>query len=564
VSGPGASNLRQALALVEGLVAAGVEHAVLSPGSRSTPLALACLRTPALTSHVAVDERCAAFFALGLARATGRPAAVVATSGSAPAHWYPAVIEADESGVPLVLLSADRPPELVGWGANQTTDQGQLFGRHVRAFHPLGPAEEGPGLDHARALGVRAGEESRWPVPGPVHLNVAFREPLVPEAPVEVPAATARPWHPPWPAPEPGQVARVAGTVAGRPGVILCGPRPLEEAAATALAGLAGALACPVLADPLSGLRFGPHPRARVLARYDAFLRQEELAAALAPDWVLQVGPLPVSKAVLAYLARHPRAERLLLDPTGRWADPLHRPGERLRADPEALARALLAAGPRPAPHGWWAGFEAAEARAGPLAGEALPTEAGVVRAILDRLPDRSTLFCGNSLPVRQVDTWSGVGPRRLGLVGSRGVSGIDGQVSTALGLAAGTGRPTAALLGDLAFYHDLTGLALARGLDVTLVVLNNGGGGIFEYLPQAGLPELERGWLTPLGLDLAHAARLFGLGFRRVEGMEGCAGAIGEALAAGGPRVVEVMIDRAESLARHRAYWARVAGGPW
>jgi 2-succinyl-5-enolpyruvyl-6-hydroxy-3-cyclohexene-1-carboxylate synthase len=566
VSGLGDSNLAHAHALVQGLRSAGVAHAVLSPGSRSTPLALACLRTPSLATHVAVDERCAAFFALGLGRATGLPAVVVATSGSAPAHWYPAVLEADEGRVPLVLISADRPPELVGWGANQTTDQTRLFGHHVRAYHILGPPDAGADPLHgAGVLGERCVEECLWPVPGPVHVNVAFREPLVPGPGVETPAGgEPRPFvRPRLEAPR-EQVARLADRLSLRRGVILCGPGPLDGEAAEALGELAGALDCPVLADPLSGLRFGPHRRERVLTRYDAFLRSESFAAAQAPDWVLQVGPLPVSKAVLEYLACHPRAERLLLDPNGRWANPLHGSAETVRAEPVGFARTLLGSGLRPAPEGWWATFQGAESRAEAAAAEplTLPVEARIVRALLERLPAGGVLFCGNSLPVRQVDTWSGGGARLLRVVGNRGVSGIDGQISTTLGLAAGCECPTVGLLGDLAFYHDLNGLVLARGKDVTFVVLNNGGGGIFEYLPQVALPELERGWLTPLGLDYSQAARLFGIGFERVEGPDGFAGAVDRGLNGGGPRLVEVMIDRAESLARHRAYWARVADG--
>ena len=561
------ASLRQAAAFVRGLVAAGLTEAVLSPGSRSTPLALACLRQPGLTSRVAVDERSAAFLALGIARGAAAPVAVVATSGSAPAHWHPAVIEADATGVPMVLVSADRPAELVGWGANQTTDQTQLFGRHVRAYHSLPPADAGHDAAFPGALGARCVEESLWPVPGPVHVNAAFREPLVSSAQAEGLAVEVRAYEPPRLLAGAGQVGRVAARLSGRPGLVVCGPGPLEASAAEGVVALAEALDCPVLADPVSGLRFGPSASGRVLARYDAFLRQEAFAAAHAPEWVLQVGPLPVSRVLLEYLSRHAAAALVTLDRHGRWADPGHRAVERVWASLEGFTGALLGEGLAPAPSGWSEAFRRAEDRAAELAGSPgaahRPLEAEVVATVLSGLPAGATVFCGNSLPVRQVDTWSGTGTRPLRFMASRGVSGIDGQVSTLAGLAAAGARPAVGLLGDLALYHDMNGLALVRGLPVVLVVLNNGGGGIFEYLPQAALPEFEHGWLTPLALDLARVADLYALAFARVQTAEGLAPVLEAALAGSGPALVEVMIDRRASVARHRDYWSRVAAGP-
>lgn len=561
----GDQNLAAAIALVEGMVSCGLAHAVLSPGSRSTPLALACLRQPQLRTRVAVDERAAAFFALGIARASGLPAAVVATSGSAPAHWYPAVIEADAAAVPMVLVSADRPPELVGWGANQTTDQAHLFGGHVRAFHGLPPAGAGHGPGLARAMGARCVEESLWPAPGPVHLNVAFREPLVPTpaAPTPGPVPVRR-FRPPSLGAPAEQVARVAGTLSGRRGVVVCGPAPLAGDAGQWLVSLAEALDCPLLADPASGLRFGTLARERVLARYDAFLRGEGPGPGGALEWVLQVGPVPVSRVLQEYLARNPGAELIAVDASGRWPDPQHRAGEWVRADPRALATALLEHGLAPAPPEWAGAFLAAEARAAALAGlPGRPAEADVVAATLAGLPAGATLFCGNSLPVRLVDTWSGTAAKPVTVLASRGVSGIDGQVSTMAGLAAAGACPVVGLVGDLALYHDMNGLALVGGLPVVVVVLSNGGGGIFEYLPQAGLPEFERGWLAPLGLDLARVAALYGIAFHRVETSAGLARALAEALAGSGPALLEVMIDRREGVARHRDYWARVQAAP-
>jgi 2-succinyl-5-enolpyruvyl-6-hydroxy-3-cyclohexene-1-carboxylate synthase len=578
LSDPGQASLERARALVDGLVAGGVREAVISPGSRSTPLALAFARDPRVQTRVQVDERSAAFFALGVARASGLPPALVATSGSAPAHWLPAVIEASESRVPLALVSADRPPELQGWGANQTTDQTRLFGVHVRAFHAVDGSDPGVPVRALRALGERAAGETLWPLPGPVHVNAVFREPLVPASPdADAPVADREYARPVLPrvALAPAGVEGLAGRLSGRPGLIVCGPGPADPELAGAVAALAARVAAPVLADPLSGLRFGPHDRSGVLTRYDAFLRGAGFRASHRPAWVLRLGGAPVSRVLLEYLGEAAGADHLLVDPHGGWRDPLHLARGAVRADPAWLCQALAGAGPGAGPRAWAGDFAAAEARTALAArGPGLPAEALVVRTLLEALPAGGVLFCGNSLPVRQVDTWSGSGPRPLTLVASRGVSGIDGQVSTTLGLAAAAARPTAGLLGDLALYHDMNGLLAAGGLaspadagtgpaavPVALVVLNNGGGGIFDYLPQARLPEHRRLWLTPTGLDLSRVAALYGLPFHRLREPAGLRAALEEVLGAPRAGLVEVMIDRAESTAAHRAYWDRVAG---
>lgn len=559
----GADNLLWAAHLVDALVAAGVTRVVISPGSRSTPLALAWLRHPAARSFVQVDERSAAFFALGLARGSGEPAALVSTSGSAPTHWWPAVIEADRSATPLLLLSADRPPELQDCGANQTVDQVKLFGATVRAFHQAGDVDCAPErLRWLRWLAQRAADQARFPLPGPVHLNVAFREPLLPEGPAPALPQAAKPVlrvsHGIL-APDPRAVEELAAQISGRPGLIICGPLSGSAGFAAAVTELARALDAPVFADPLSGLRFGPHERSRVLARYDAFLRRPADGLPV-PEWVLRFGAAPVSKALNQWLGRLDVAQ-VLVAGHGRWLDPFHRATRVLHADPAAACDALAAQGLEPAPAEWFAALEARErhaaraAEAGP-AGEPL-YEAEVFSALLEALPEGTRLFAGNSMVIRDLDSFSGTSPRALEILGSRGASGIDGNVSTVLGLAAAGGAPVAGVIGDLALVHDLGGLHAARDLDVLLVVLNNGGGGIFGYLPQAGLPEFERGWLTPANLDIGRAAALFGLEWRRAATAGELDSALAALLPAGGVRVLEVALDREASLRRHRAYWA-------
>lgn len=556
-----ATNMRWALALIDGLASAGVAHAVISPGSRSTPLALACEHHPAVRAWVVLDERSAAFFALGLAKADNCPVAVVGTSGSAPANWYPAVIEANYGAVPLILLSADRPPELRECGANQTVDQARLFGGHVRFAFDFGVAEASlSALRHMAQRARQAVDQSRWPMPGPVHLNVPLREPLVPATIPEFafsPADAAAIY--PQLTPPDREITRLAGELSGRPGVIVCGAAAYPDDFPATVAALAAKLDCPLLADPLSNLRFGHHDRSRVLTRYDAFLRNRDFATSHRPAWVLRFGALPVSKTLQLYLAAQDTARHILVEPHGRWPDPLHLSTDLFHADAAALCEALSGVAMSAAPLAWMADFAHQEMRA--AACEAPPPmEAEIVEALLKCLPADALLFSGNSMPIRDLDSFSGSADKPLRIVANRGASGIDGNVSTALGIAAagqGGKRKVVALLGDLACCHDSGGLLAARGLDVTLIVLNNGGGGIFGYLPQAGLASFERLWLTPARLDFERMALLYGLAFQRVTQPHDFAAALMQALAETGAKLIEVLVDREESLLRHRAYWA-------
>ncbi|MFA7242746.1 MAG: 2-succinyl-5-enolpyruvyl-6-hydroxy-3-cyclohexene-1-carboxylic-acid synthase [Sulfuricellaceae bacterium] len=553
-----ATNMRWALTLIDGLASAGVVHAVISPGSRSTPLALACTHHPGVTTHVVLDERSAAFFALGLAKADNRPVALVGTSGSAPANWFPAVIEANYGAVPLILLSADRPPELRECGANQTVDQARLFGGHVRFAFDLGVAESSlAALRHVAQRARQAVDESRWPMPGPVHLNVPLREPLTPTMLPEFAGAWANaPAIYPRLMPPGHAVARLAGELSGQPGVIVCGAAVYPDAFPAAVAALAAKLDCPLLADPLSNLRFGSHDRSRVLTRYDAFLRNRDFAAGHRPAWVLRFGALPVSKSLQQYLAAQDAARHILVEPHGRWPDPLHLSNDLFHADAAALCEALLGMECNAAAPVWMADFIQQEKRAADCAAP-LPMEAEIVRVLLNCLPADALLFSGNSMPIRDLDSFSGSAEKPLRIVANRGASGIDGNVSTALGMAQSGTRKVVALLGDLACCHDSGGLLAARGLEVTLVVLNNGGGGIFGYLPQAGLASFERLWLTPAGLDFERMALLYGLAFRRVAEVQDFEEALTLALTQPGAKLIEVRVNREESLFCHRSYWA-------
>lgn len=532
----GTLNFLWSQALVAGFTAAGVTHAVLSPGSRSTPLALALLRQPQLETTVAIDERCAAFFALGLAKASRRPVLLLATSGTAPANWLPAVIEASQAGIPLILLSADRPPELQGCGANQTIEQISLFGAHVRACHALGVPEDGFSPPWLHRLASRIVEESQWPHPGPVHVNQPFREPLLPTgatADAGLPPAI-RIEHPQL-SPDPSTIAQLAAVIAGRPGVIVCGELPGDARLAAEVAALAARLDCPVLAEPLSGLRFGAHDRSRLCVRYNRWLADPATAERLRPDWVLRLGAFPITRNLQDYVASATDIHALI-DPWPHWSDPSHSLTHLLRADPRKACAALLAAAPAAAPPGWADAFAEREHNT--------PGDDRVwhIPTLLAELPAGTPLFIGNSLAIRQFDSLSGSVEKSLILYGNRGASGIDGNISTALGIAAHHGC-VVALLGDLTTQHDLGGLALATARNAIIVVVNNGGGGIFDLLPQAGLPEFEQGWRTPQAIRFDHAAATFGVSYAQADNAEGMGGALRQALAAGGPHLLELIV---------------------
>lgn len=532
----GTLNFLWAQTLVAGFAAAGVRHVVISPGSRSTPLALAMLRDPRLQTHIVLDERSAAFFALGLAKADGWPAIVVATSGSAPANWLPAVLEAERASVPLLLLSADRPPELHGCGANQTTEQLDLFGSHVRARHALATPYADFAPASLLALAARACEQSRWPHPGPVHLNQPFREPLVPQADTpQAPVASETPRStPPLAQPDRQSITALATAISGRPGLIVCGEFPPLPGLPETIAALAAHLDCPVLAEPLANLRFGRHDKTRLLVRYNRWLGDARIDAKLSGEWVLRLGAFPVTRQLQQYLSR-PRSVAALIDAYPRWLDPAAQLTHLLHADPLLACQALLAAAPAPCPNGWQQQFAGLEAEA------AATAEASFIPAILEALTADTPLFIGNSLIIRQFDSLSGCLDKPLPVFGNRGVSGIDGNISTAAGLAAAHGRAVA-LIGDLTAQHDLGGLALAREQNLVLIVINNSGGGIFDLLPQKQLAEFERAWRTPQHLDFAHAAAAFGIPHHPAHNAAALAEHLQRCQQAGGPHLIEYL----------------------
>ncbi len=568
------TNERYIRGFVAQLARSGVTRAVICPGSRSTPLTLALVAAPDVECLLHLDERSAGYFALGLARQVGEPVALVCTSGTAAANFLPAVVEASLSRVPLVVLTGDRPPELRDVGAAQTIDQVGLYGSHARWAVEMPLADGSEAVErYAAGVAARAAELASGAPAGPVHLNFPFREPLLTASDgagpaAEQPVVATKRVSPGAMDVPPATAERLAGAFAGRRGVVVCGPESTGLPAAE-LAALASALGWPLLADPLSGVRVGRHDRSAVVETYDTLLRDEQFGAEMTPEVVLRFGAALTSKVANGWLAAQSNAEHVVVDEAG-WRDPDAMATEVVRADPALFSRALLSKLGGGAEATWAERWRAAnEAARGALRegvdGLDEPFEGRAPVELVEALPEGATLVAGNSMPVRDVDSFLPALDREIRIVGTRGASGIDGVVSTAAGAAAGArdAGPVALLVGDLSFFHDLNGLWPLRrhGLDLTVLLVNNDGGGIFHFLPQAtilreeGAPDRFEEWFgTPHGLDFEGAVRMHGGSFARLEGAAGWSGALAEAVAQPGLSVLELRTERERNVELHRA----------
>jgi 2-succinyl-5-enolpyruvyl-6-hydroxy-3-cyclohexene-1-carboxylate synthase len=568
-------------AFVDELVRCGMRAACTSPGSRSTPLVLSLAREPRLRCYSHVDERCSGFFALGLAKASARPVAVVCTSGTAAAELAPAVIEAHEARVPLVVLTADRPWELRENGAGQAIDQLKLYGGAAKWFFEVGVHEAGAQqLRWMRTLACRAYWTALEGRQGAVHLNFPLREPLVIDR--EPPAddsgrADGRPY-----------VGRASSSAAGlakgtdeellselvsqaKRGVVIAGRDERLAGMGEAAAAFAAARRWPLLADPLSGARRGD----AAVAHYDALLRDDAFAASLAPDLILRVGDLPVSKPLRSWLAGLGEVRQVALDPEGAWQDPASVLSDSLVLDPAVALRQLAGAvtGPMTPNVGvdedWLASWQAADERAaqailGVLGAEQL-SEPAVAAELGVLLAQQATLFVASSMPVRDIETFwpARMDPPRV--LCNRGANGIDGTVSSAFGAAAAGDGPVVLLIGDVALAYDIGGLLAAKRLDLklTIVLIDNDGGGIFDFLPVAETPTdiYTHHVATPTGLDFAHAAALYGLAHERVQTVSEFRGALERALEPeAASRIVHVHSERTSNVELHRRVWRAVS----
>jgi 2-succinyl-5-enolpyruvyl-6-hydroxy-3-cyclohexene-1-carboxylate synthase len=591
---PATDNYLLLRAFVDELARCGMRAACTSPGSRCAPLVLTLAREERLRCYSHIDERCAGFFALGLAKASGLPVAVTCTSGTAAAELLPAAIEAFQARVPLLLLTADRPPELRETGAGQAIDQLKLFGSAAKWFFEVGTHEASKErLRWIRTLACRAYWTSLEGRPGVVHLNFPLREPLVTDDPLPAdesgrPDRAPHVRRPPFPGTGDTQLHKLVE--ASRRGVVIAGRHERMTPLGQAAAAFCEAAGWPLLADPLSGARRGD----AAIAHYDALLRDEMFSSEQDPDLVLRVGDLPVSKPLRSWLAGMDDTPQVALDPEGAWQDPASVLSDSLALEPATALAGLTAlvspptatsttgqgstptearAHLLPADPDWLAGWRAADERAaeailgvlGPvdLNEPAVAAELGVL------LPARATLFVASSMSVREIETFWPVRRDPPRVLCNRGANGIDGTVSSAFGAAADADGPVVLLIGDVALAYDIGGLLAAKrlGLKLTIVLLDNGGGGIFDFLgvSRAAMANQDdiytRHIATPPDIDFGKAAALYGLTHERVETVPAFRAALERALSPQtGSAIVQVQTDRRSNVELHSRVWSAVS----
>jgi len=545
-------------ALFAQLHASGVDHVAVSPGSRSTPLTVAADLTPGLNVSVHLDERSGGFFALGLARASTRPVALVCTSGTAAANYLPAVVEAFHSGVPLLVLTADRPPELRGRGAPQTIDQVGLYGSHLRLGLESPVAGTEP-PDAAVALAAEIVDRARFPIPGPVHLNCPLREPLEPPPGDPEPVATIAPSG--GDRPSPVEVTGLDGLLESPRGLIAAGPMDLADAGIEAVAELARRTGWPILADPASGLRRGPHTdRAPVLATGEHLLRSR-WADDHRPEVVVQLGAMPTSKSYRLWLEGSSTGRVVAVDHLGRHPDPSHVVTHRVDTEPGAFAEVAAGRCGNQGPTWWTEAWTEAERRASTAVARVVANspfdEPAVVAGLDAALGSDTQLVVANSMPIRDLDAFLPTNCRPMRIMANRGACGIDGLVSTATGVAYDSGTPTVLFTGDLAFLHDLSGLAAVRrlGVDLTVVVVDNDGGGIFSFLPIVDAAHIDHRRLfhTPHGLDPGLVDEFVGASLYRPDDPVSLADALKRSVGQPGLHLVQVAVDARTNVAIHR-----------
>lgn len=552
------------------LSAMGVRHAVVSPGSRSTPIAMLLAEHPNFQIYIDIDERSAAFFALGMAKEMRKPVVLLCTSGTAAANYFPAVAEANISRVPLIVLTADRPHELRNVGAPQAIDQIRLYGPHAKWFEemPL-PEAGGEVLQFVRQTAARAVVTAVQQPAGPVHLNFPLREPLVPVLD-----------PPPFACKEEnqaigsaigklelggGEIQKIAAAIRPKErGLIICGTID-EPGFPEAVLTLSEKTGYPILADPLSQLRSGKHRKERIIENYDSLLKDPKWAGYLAPDVVIRFGTMPVSKSLTLLLKKLETVDHFVVDGGNGWRDPVKRGTTVVYCDEIAFCNKLASAVLMDSHSSWFTMWHTLNERARSIVEIAMETEKGLdegktVTELAKLLPDGSTLFVGNSMPIRDVDTFFQVNSKNIRILANRGANGIDGVVSSAAGVSASVGKAYL-LIGDLSFFHDLNGLLMAKmhKLNLCVILINNNGGGIFSFLPQANEPKnFERLFGTPTGLEFEYAVKMYGGRYVKPRDWKEFRGALSGY--ENGLQVIEVQTDRAKNVENHRRMWMQVS----
>lgn len=557
---------------IDELVNSGLEHVVISPGSRSTPLAILFTEHSSIKEWIVIDERSAAYFALGIAKATNKPVALVCTSGTAAANYFPAIVEASSGRVPLLVLTADRPHELRHIGATQTINQLSMYGEFVKKFEEMAlPDGDEKMLRYIRNRASTAVHITMEGNPGPVHLNFPFREPLVPDLNLDNlwGAKTTERFNLTFDGTKSlssDQVEQLATKLTAKScGVIVCGPQ-VDKSLAANIVALSEKLAAPIIADPTSQLRAGNHPLQNVVATYDAIFRVESFREELKPDYIIRFGGMPISKHYLFYLETHEAAMQIVVENSQAMREPTNHSTDYIFAESNLLCQQLLSAMHDYKPDYQW--LQKWQDKDQIVKDEITKTtnlkltEGEVVTQVLQALPTASDLFIANSMPVRDLDTYFMPTDKTITIHANRGVSGIDGVTSTALGIAAMSKVKATLIIGDLSFYHDLNGLLIAKqyNLNLTIVLINNDGGGIFSFLPQAQeAKHFESLFGTAHGLEFSKTIEMYGGKYALVNQVTALQKALQHSYDSPGLTVIEIQTDREENVLAHRTLWGNI-----
>lgn len=554
---------------VDELICNGLEHVVISPGSRSTPLAMACVRREEIREWIIVDERSAAFFAIGLAKKAKQPVALVCTSGTAAANYFPAIVEAYYSDVPLLILTADRPHELRDVKAPQAIDQQKLYGDYVLQYHELAlPEQNEIAVQYVRQRASASYQYSRLKK-GPVHLNIPLREPLLPSFTDER-ASIIEHRQPVYPIVSTKQIATTETLTSitdlmatNTKGLIVVGPQISLEVAQSIL-DFASRYQLPVLADPLSQIRSVKQSN-EVIFTYDAILRNEEFRKGLQPDYIIRFGQMPVSKMYRFFVEENATLLHFVISEKIHFAEETRKTTQFLHVDPVRFVNQVLeteSGAISDAQRQWlqlWQSLENSAKAALLETTSELLTEGSAVVHLNHALTRKTNLFIANSMAVRDFDTFY-FGNKNVQIYANRGANGIDGVISSAAGVG-GTGEHVVLFIGDLSFYHDLNGLLTLKQykIKMTIVLINNDGGGIFSFLPQRETPDFEKLFGTPLGLEFRHAARLYGAHYEKVETINQYEKALKKSIYTDDFTIIEIQTDRKENFEWHHQRWEAV-----
>lgn len=572
-------NILWATIFFEQLARLGVKHVCISPGSRSTPLTLAAVYNKKLTCLKIIDERSSAFFAAGIARTTGAPVALICTSGTATAEYYPAIIEAYQQRIPLIVCTADRPPELINRGANQTIIQKNLYGNHIRFFADAGlPDTSSRKLETIKKLAVRAFDISSSTDKGPVHINFPFEKPFEPETytdniPVnlELKYIHKRDLKKKSEVVPKGLKSLLKMIEKAKKGLIIVGPEQSNSKFPQLINAVADKTGFPIFADGASQLRFGKFSTKHVIANYDALLRSESFLKDFSPDLILHFGRTITAKGLEQFLEKT-SAPKYLINEFGDWFDPTNSAKNALAINPIEFCQKLLDSKkilPLTEGKKEWnkfitsANLSAEIAKEKTITNSLFPNEPSTINLLLKNLPEKANVMLSNSLPVRDFDFFASNMEKEITVFHNRGASGIDGILSTALGIAYSSAKPTVLLTGDLAFYYDLTSLLSAKQYNIPLIIIlvNNNGGGIFQFLPISKYKDVfEQFFTMPHSLSFKNFVKEFGGNYSLLKKQSDFKKHLTAALSAKNFSVLEIKTDAVSSLQLRRKYWEKVS----